>query len=332
MPVRQVMARWNPQEAAEFEKWAKVTPLEADPQKRTVWEWLEPPPPGTPKKKTPPPPVPPAPPVPAPAPPVPAAVPPAPGAPAAGTPPKPARAATVAEALTRAGLDLAQNATGENMKRLLDELRHDTPAKVADAMASLKHPEKLGFTQPEMEKHMQAFLDFMPPAVVKTLPKLEVVVRKMSDRGSYTSGPGGGELEISSDLATEAVEGRVGTLWHEMAHWLHLDGPKRLRFQKFFAKRCGLGGLCGMSGPFLRMKTLITITMPDGRMGQVWWEAATADHEAVVHWDGPPLLDLPLAGVAAWLGVRTAAVARAAGAKIEILRVGKMDPPDNVKA
>ena len=22
------------------------------------------------------------------------------------------------------------------------------------------------------------------------------------------------------------------------------------------------------------MKTLITITMPDGRMGQVWWEAA----------------------------------------------------------
>jgi SPP1 gp7 family putative phage head morphogenesis protein len=140
---------------------------------------------------------------------------------------KPAKTATkpsanVDEALAIAQIDPAQVITEAQAAALIDELREDAPASALAQIAQITGASRsVILTETFIRQEVQAFMDFIPPNVAAALPKLEIDVRVMKSLGSYAKG---GRVKLSLNNLANAERARR-TIFHELAHWLHLEQP-----------------------------------------------------------------------------------------------------------
>ena len=81
----------------------------------------------------------------------------------------------------------------------------------------------------------QNFLNFFPPELIAKLPKLKFLVGPMKAVGSY----GDSRVKINWDHHTENPNDLITTIFHEMMHWIHLEGGQEYRdaIKKHFDER-----------------------------------------------------------------------------------------------
>lgn len=158
-----------------------------------------------------------------------AGTPPPVSAPAATVPPPdPATAArqSVANILQAIGLG-AQPVTQAMAADLRRRLKHNSPAKHSDVTKSIQGASR-GVTTRRMKAWVDEFLSYVPPALAQSLPKIEIRAVKAGQlRGAL------GEYKPSSKTilvrASSPINSAKETLFHELVHWLHIEGPQWYR-------------------------------------------------------------------------------------------------------
>lgn len=131
--------------------------------------------------------------------------------------------ATLEESLRKIGLDGASDATAEDMRALLDELREERPVRIDDVVTAIvTEAGHAVLTDAAVRAWTHEFLDFVPRQVAKKLPKLTISTEALAgQRGNYSVG---GHLRLDTGSLTDATQARR-TLWHELTHWLHIERP-----------------------------------------------------------------------------------------------------------
>jgi SPP1 gp7 family putative phage head morphogenesis protein len=139
---------------------------------------------------------------------------------------------SVDEALAMFGIDRTKPITETQAAALIEELKESTPANGRAKIAAIKgvprkHP---AITKALIQRTVDEFAEFLPPSVVSRLPQFTIhVSRTNAWSGAYmpswdVRATGGPVLNLSSrNLVTP--EGLRHTLFHELAHWLHLESP-----------------------------------------------------------------------------------------------------------
>jgi hypothetical protein len=155
------------------------------------------------------------------------------------------------QALEAAGVKGKDKVTAVEMTALREELKELVPAKAKDVIATMHGKQHGTLTKANMEKEVQAFLDLLPPSLVAKLPKLHVSADIFDARGDYRMG---GRVRAHISLNNDAEETHR-VLFHELMHWVHLEGPKWYRdaiAKHFEARTAGEKvvelGLYGVSG------------------------------------------------------------------------------------
>jgi hypothetical protein len=150
------------------------------------------------------------------------------------------------EALEAAGVKGKETVTATEMVQLVEQLKEVAPAKASNVIASMHGKQKGALTQANMEAEVQKFLDLLPPSLVKKLPKLHLSAEVIDANGDYRMG---GRVRAHSKLTHDAEEAHR-VLFHELMHWVHLEGPQWYRdaiAKHFEARTAGekLGSLPG---------------------------------------------------------------------------------------
>jgi hypothetical protein len=131
--------------------------------------------------------------------------------------------ATLDDALEAAGIKDQPKATAAQMQRLVDELREDQPLQASQVVKQVNAPTAGTMGENAVVSTVQEFLDFLPPQKAKALPKLTITVKHVDDQaGSYL----GGNLMLDPYLSQPE---RRRVTFHELAHWLHMDGDPAYR-------------------------------------------------------------------------------------------------------
>ncbi|HWD19102.1 MAG TPA: hypothetical protein VHB20_07470 [Verrucomicrobiae bacterium] len=125
--------------------------------------------------------------------------------------------------LDRLGLTNNDAVTADDMRALVNELKESEPASVDDAVTSITGTLRKGsLTKAAIKQHAQDFLAFVPPAVVKDLPDLKIEVRPLfGANGIYHRGT----ISLNDSLNDLPPDEARRVIFHEMEHWLHIDGP-----------------------------------------------------------------------------------------------------------
>jgi hypothetical protein len=146
---------------------------------------------------------------------------------------------TLDEVLEKVGIANKEVVTADDMIRLRDELKESKPVDAATVIASVQRPDKFGaLTEANIRKTVQEFIDFLPPALVRQLPRLELEVKAMGANGDYTQG---GRVRLGPHLTTTPSEAKR-VIFHELMHWVHREGPESYRqiiTQHFNARTAG---------------------------------------------------------------------------------------------
>lgn len=198
LSLDQLKARYDVPAWDVFEQFARSQKLDAG---KTVWEWLG----GSPI-------LPPESPV---------------------VPPSAAPPLTFDGALALVGLDKSVMWTGADIRRLLAEIAEEAPEKITDKVVSITGAglkTKGPLSEAALMKSMQGMLDLIPRSVTGALPKFSVVVeRSMGNTlGSYD--PATQTLRLNHALLSKKpLAKQRETIYHEMAHWVHLEGPQWYR-------------------------------------------------------------------------------------------------------
>jgi hypothetical protein len=146
--------------------------------------------------------------------------------PAPVTEPKSTPRPTLDEVMENAGVLGKDQVTKSDMIRLRRELQEAAPVKESEVIARIKGADKSGaLTDAGVRGVVQEFLDFLPPELVRQLPKLTVDIKGINAHGQYGLG---GSLELSPFLTTDEARARQ-TIFHELMHWVHREGPKEYR-------------------------------------------------------------------------------------------------------
>jgi SPP1 gp7 family putative phage head morphogenesis protein len=199
MPLDELEARYDKQTWAEFKAWAERTPLGA--HQPTVWSWLG----GKPAA---------------------GATPPPHGQPAAPAPaPRPTLDQFIAAHTAQPGQMTPAEATN-----LVAALKQNHGVTVQDKVASIGVPR--GYSaqwKTTVSAVVQEFIDVVPKPLLDTLPAITIRVRRKLPGALGEYDPGKDVLSLNGPaLSNDTAEFRR-VLFHELAHWLHLRGPKAYR-------------------------------------------------------------------------------------------------------
>jgi hypothetical protein len=129
------------------------------------------------------------------------------------------------EALEKAGVKDKVTVTAADMTALREELKELAPAKAQDVIATMHGKQHGTLTKANMQKEVQEFLDLLPPSLVAKLPKLHLEADIFAANGEYRMG---GRVRAHVKLNHDAEETHR-VLFHELMHWVHLEGPKWYR-------------------------------------------------------------------------------------------------------
>jgi SPP1 gp7 family putative phage head morphogenesis protein len=188
----------DPEMFAQFEAWAKKKTL---PQlNQTVWQWLNREPVGTPAKP---------------------AVEVTPKKVAAGSKP-----ASVSELLKQIGITDLKTATitPDQAAQIQAALVEAKPVKVTDIIGAVKG--NAAYPVKKVRSMAQQYLDMLPVDLAKALPQPTISVKAINGAlGEYDFKTHA--INISIANTSESEFRRV--LWHEMTHWVHMNGPQEYR-------------------------------------------------------------------------------------------------------
>lgn len=194
--------RYDPEVWAGFKAFAESTKISP---RNTVWQWLsgasaQPPSPSTskPPKGA-------------------SALPPTPNA----QPPAPA---SLTETLQALELN-TETVTAEKMAQLWAEMVEHEPVPI-DEMVRFKARKSGVLSEANLREHVGAVISRLPPAVVRSLPKIEVAVEPTKKRGvaggyDYTAR----RLVIAPSVAKRGTDEVRRVIYHELLHWVHIHGP-----------------------------------------------------------------------------------------------------------
>ena len=150
-------------------------------------------------------------------------------------PPKPLNpppAGTLEDALKASGLDKPQEVTETHVRKFIDELKEANPKQVSQVVTSTQGGSAL--QKMDLHADVQRFLDLVPPDRVAGLHKLQLTLKsKAGENGHYSPGTG---VTIGAHL--NGVE-HTRVVFHELTHWLHMNGPEWYResIREHFRKR-----------------------------------------------------------------------------------------------
>jgi hypothetical protein len=126
---------------------------------------------------------------------------------------------TLEDALKASGMDQPQAVTEAHVRRFIEELTEANPKQLSQVVTSTKGGDVL--QQQALQADAQRFLDLIPPDRVAGLHKLDLALKSVSgENGHYSPGRG---ITIGTHLT--GVE-RARVVFHELTHWLHLNGPQ----------------------------------------------------------------------------------------------------------
>lgn len=199
MPLSMLRDRYDTETFAAFEKWAKATKFDGT---RNVWDWLNEKPTGA-----------------------------AHGAAITAQPvvPSPSsKPASVAELLQQLSVSDMQkdHFTPEQASALVDALKKSAPVSAQDLLASVHGNHQ--FNAAKIRKLSQEYFDYLPPQIAQSLPPVSIKVSPglQNALGDFNQQTKTIRLNGAS-LVTEGELRRV--LFHELSHWLHLNGPAAYR-------------------------------------------------------------------------------------------------------
>ena len=144
---------------------------------------------------------------------------------------------SLADVLSDLDLDGDRAAAANDMRDLRDGLKEEKPAPASRMVKFIQGAQPAGaLSDANIEGAVQEFLDFIPPATLARLPKLQITVKRMGDLGSYGMG---GRVSLNASLLAENPDRMRATLFHELMHWLHREGPQSFRdaIQEHFDER-----------------------------------------------------------------------------------------------
>lgn len=186
IPLQELKNRYDPVVWAQFETWARKTPLgQAQP---TVWGWLE-------GKK--------------------------------GPPPLPR--ITLDEFMAK-HTHSSGRMTPEEAKSFIDALEQKHGIPFIEKTEVHLGPLVEEAWKPYVEYGVQEFMSLIPAQVLKTLPKFEThVVAEIADGSLGTYNMGTHQLKLNAKTLQGNAELISQTIFHELAHWVHLHGPEDYR-------------------------------------------------------------------------------------------------------
>lgn len=193
-------------------------------------------------------------------------------------------------ALNALGINTVTSVESEDILRLHDAIKEDAPPLQAACISAIDGAVQQGpLCETNLRKFVQEFLDFVPQQISEVLPRLTLSIEQLPEHieGSYRAGI----LRLNRmSLDTETKVRRV--LFHELAHWLHHEGPVsfRERIKNHFAERTtgeNIVRLCGYSANTL------------GKLDK-WWNSYVGRVYAFEDQSNPGGLEIPSRG-AEWL-------------------------------
>ena len=148
---------------------------------------------------------------------------------------------TLAQILAEVGLTGEAKATPELMGALREALREETPALESTVITSIVGADPSGnLSAANIRQVTQSFLDFFPPDLIKSLPSLKILVRDFDARGEYD--PDRLQITLNQTMLSTSAQQLRRTLFHELMHWVHMEGPATYRdliFAHFQARTAG---------------------------------------------------------------------------------------------
>jgi SPP1 gp7 family putative phage head morphogenesis protein len=209
LPLEQLEQRYDPEVWAEWKAWAQATPM--GPNHPTVWDWLSS---GSATKPV----------APTPAPTIVTTKHPTPQPPPLPAPPRPTLDQFIAQHTALPGKMTEAEATV-----VIAALKQSHGISVADKVSKVVVARTL---PPQWKTFapavVQDFLNVMPKPVLDALPKFTLQVRsKMSANTLGEYDPNKQILSLNAWLLAAKGEAQIRrTLFHELAHWVHLEGLK----------------------------------------------------------------------------------------------------------
>lgn len=136
--------------------------------------------------------------------------------------------ATLQDILAALKLDGSGKATADDMAALREELKESNPADAEKLIKYIKGAQPAGvLADASIVGAVQEFVDFVPAETLKWLPKLELKV--VADRAFLGEYAMGGGLKLSRANLQADPERLRRTMFHELMHWLHRQGPQAYR-------------------------------------------------------------------------------------------------------
>ncbi|MDZ4815170.1 MAG: phage minor head protein [Verrucomicrobiota bacterium] len=144
--------------------------------------------------------------------------------------------------LKKLGLDKKMNWTETDVEAILKEFKKSNPVS-ASSVITVEGANLVGqFTRKKILSIAQELFDILPPEMVKKnkFPHLKVVLVNKGSLGSYGKGLISlNKAEMKNLLQIDPNQFK-NTIWHEMMHWIHMDGPSdkyRQLIKNHFNKR-----------------------------------------------------------------------------------------------
>ena len=149
------------------------------------------------------------------------------------------KAQSLADILAEVGLTSEAKATPEQMATLREALREASPISQKAVIKSVTGTDAAGnLSTTNLRQMVQDFLNFFPPDLVSQLPKLKIFVGKIDGNGSYLDA----QVKLNYRRLLHDPQQLRQTLYHELMHWIHIEGPAGYRQvinQHFQARTAG---------------------------------------------------------------------------------------------
>ena len=114
------------------------------------------------------------------------------------------------------------------------------PVNQAAVLHSLVGTDASGnLSTASVRQMLQDFLNFFPPDLLKSLPKLKIVVGRLDGaNGEYSDG----RVALNYSRLLNDPDQLRKTFYHELMHWIHIEGPVAYRdaiYQHFKDRTAG---------------------------------------------------------------------------------------------
>jgi len=140
---------------------------------------------------------------------------------------------TLDDALKNAGIAGKTKVTESEMRRFIEELKEDHPLQASQVLRQIVAGTTGTMSQSALTATVQEYLNFIPPQKAALLPKLNVTVKQEAGQlGSYLNG----QVKLDPGLV---VSERRRVTFHELSHWLHMEGDQQYKnaIKKHFRDR-----------------------------------------------------------------------------------------------